>query len=263
MTDLFREPLPLRGRVALVTGTGRRQGIGRATASRLAAYGASVFLHHHEQVRGADEIDIVADEVRAHAVQGARVACGAGDLAERTEPDRLIGAVVAEFGHVDILVCNHARSGCDGTLADMDADTLDRHWAVNTRSVMLLTRAFAEQHDGRGGGRVILMTSGQGQAPMPGEVAYAASKGALAEITSTLAAELDEVGIALNAVNPGPVRTGYLDEDALTALAAKFPSGRVGEPDDPARLITWLATDEAAWISGQVLHSEGGFARWR
>jgi len=106
------------------------------------------------------------------------------------------------------------------------------------------------------------MTSGQDLGPMRGEVAYAASKGALASITATLADELGDAGITVNTVNPGPVDTGYAPPDVVTAVAARFPAGRWGEPDDPARLIAWLVTDEARWITGQVINTEGGFRRW-
>jgi len=133
---------------------------------------------------------------------------------------------------------------------------------VNTRSTILLTQAFAAQHDGRPGGRVIFMTSGQDLGPMTGEVAYAASKGALASITKTLADQLADQRITLNAINPGPVDTGYAPPEAHEAVRRHFPGQRWGLPDDPARLIAWLATDEAAWITGQVINSEGGFRRW-
>jgi 3-oxoacyl-[acyl-carrier protein] reductase len=93
-------------------------------------------------------------------------------------------------------------------------------------------------------------------------VAYAASKGALASITRTLADQLADGGITLNTVNPGPVDTGYAPPDVVESLRARFPAGRWGEPDDPARLIAWLATDEARWVTGQVINSEGGFRRW-
>lgn len=102
---------------------------------------------------------------------------------------------------------------------------------------------------------------------MPGEVAYAAAKGALAGVTATVADELVDRGIVLNSVNPGPVNTGFLDsgqgiDDAtLDSLRQRFPSGRFGTPDDPARLIGWLVSDEAEWIVGQVIDSEGGFRR--
>src|SRR5690606_34956994 len=114
----------------------------------------------------------------------------------------------------------------------------------------------------RPGGRVLMMTSGQGLGPMPGELAYAASKGALAAITVTLADQLAERGITVNTVNPGPVDTGYAIEAERRAVASMFPGGRWGQPDDPARLIAWLATDDARWITGQVINSEGGFRRW-
>jgi 3-oxoacyl-[acyl-carrier protein] reductase len=96
---------------------------------------------------------------------------------------------------------------------------------------------------------------------MPGEIAYALQKGALASITRSLAGTLAGHGITVNAVNPGPVDTGYATGEAHAAVAARFPGGRWGLPDDPARLIAWLATDEAGWITGEVINSEGGFRR--
>ena len=99
--------------------------------------------------------------------------------------------------------------------------------------------------------------------PLPGEIAYAAAKAAIAGVTLTISEELIDAGITVNTVNPGPVDTGYLTEEIRQATAAMFPQGRWGEPDDAARLITWLLTDEARWITGQVISSEGGFARWR
>jgi 3-oxoacyl-[acyl-carrier protein] reductase len=132
----------------------------------------------------------------------------------------------------------------------------------NTRSTILLAQAFAAQHDGRPGGRIVFMTSGQDQGPMRDEVAYATAKGAIASITRTLADHLADRGITLNTVNPGPVDTGYAPPEIHEAVRRRFPSGRWGEPDDPARLIAWLATDDAGWITGQIINTEGGFRRW-
>ena len=264
-----RDERSLRGRVALVTGVSRRQGIGRAIAARLAARGADLFVthfrpHDEDQPWGADDIAAVLDEVRAHRADPAqRVVDLHADLAAPGVPEEVVARAVEEFGHVDILVCNHARSGGDGPLGELTAEMLDAHWAVNTRSALLLTQAFAAQHDGRAGGRVVFMTSGQGQGPMPGEVAYAAAKAALAGITLTLADQLADAGITINTVNPGPVDTGYMTPELTRAVAPMFPLGRGGEPDDPARLIAWLVSDEGRWMTGQVLHTEGGFARWR
>ncbi len=262
--DLSRDPLPLRGRVALVTGASRRIGIGCAIARRLAALGAGVFVHHYtphdaDQPWGADPG--VVEEVTACLTHGAAVHDLELDLADPDAPVRLVDEAVAAFGRLDILVCNHARSGGDGALGTLDAAMLDAHWRVNTRSTILLTQAFAARHDGSPGGRVILMTSGQDLGPMRDQVAYATAKGGLASITPTLADHLADQGITLNTVNPGPVDTGYAPADVHEAVRRRFPAGRWGEPDDPARLVAWLATDEAAWITGQVINTEGGFRR--
>ena len=260
-----RDPLPLRGRSALVTGASRRDGIGYAVARRLASYGASVMLHHYrphdeEQPWGGDDIEAVTDGVRSVlAAPDARVAHISADMADPDAPARVVEAAVDEFGHLDVLVANHARSGGDGSLAEVTATMLDGHWAVDARSPLLLAQAFAARHDGRPGGRVLFMTSGQMHGPMPGEVAYASAKGALAQITPTIAAELGPAGITVNTVNPGPVQTGYIEGELLDRVVPVFALGRLGEPDDPARLLAWLATDEAAWITGQVISSEGGF----
>jgi 3-oxoacyl-[acyl-carrier protein] reductase len=266
---LGRDPFPLRGRVAVVTGASRRAGIGHAIARRLAGLGASLFLQHYaphdaDQPWGADPGGprAVADSVAtALADQQASVHDRELDLAALDAPGRLISAAAGALGHLDILVCNHARSGADGPLGSLDAAMLDAHWAVNTRSVILLAQAFAAQHDGRPGGRIIFLTSGQDLGPMRTEVAYATSKGALASITPTLADQLADQGITLNTVNPGPVDTGYATPADHEIVARRFPQGRWGAPDDPARLIAWLVTDEAAWITGQVISSEGGFRR--
>lgn len=271
--DLRRDPLPLRGRTALVTGASRRGGIGYAVARRLAAYGASVYLHHHvphdaAMPWGADRPEAVADGVReALGDPGARVVHGPGDLSAPAAPAALIAAAADTLGgRLDILVANHALSGGDGTLDAIDAAMLDAHWAVDTRSVILLVQAYARRRaalpERTPGGRVLMMTSGQDIAGgMPEEIAYVLQKGALASITRSLATTLAEHAVTVNTVNPGPVDTDYLTGDAYTAVAERFPAGRWGMPDDPARLLAWLATDEAAWVTGQVINSEGGFRR--
>ena len=273
--QLRRDPLPLRGRVAVVTGVSRRAGIGYAIARRLAAQGASLVLHHYaphdrDQPWGADPGGleaVIGGVTEALADPDAVVWPQEADLSDPDAPARLIESAAETSRFLDVLVCNHARSGGDGPLGTLTAGMLDAHWAVNTRASILLAQAFAARHDeGRPGGRIVFMTSGQDLGPMPGEVAYAASKGALASITQTLADQLAGQGITLNTVNPGPVDTGYAafagQPDAHEIVRRHFPQGRWGAPDDPARLIAWLVTDEAAWITGQVINSEGGFRRW-
>ena len=273
--QLRRDPLPLRGRVALVTGVSLRAGIGYAIARRLAGLGASLVIHHYaphdrDQPWGADPGGIeavIGGVTEALAGPDAAVWHQEADLSDPDSPSRLVESAAATSRFLDILICNHARSGGDGPLGTLTAEMLDAHWAVNTRASILLAQAFAAQHkDSRPGGRIVFMTSGQDLGPMTGEVAYAASKGALASITRTLADQLAERGITVNTVNPGPVDTGYAafadQPEAHEIVRRHFPSGRWGAPDDPARLIAWLVTDEAAWITGQVINTEGGFRRW-
>ena len=149
--QLRRDPLPLLGRVAVVTGVSRRAGIGYAIARRLAALGVSLFLHYYaphdrDQPWGADPGGpeaVLTGVTAALAGDGASVRHQESDLSDPGAPDRLIEAAAAAFGHLDILVCNHARSGGDGPLGTLTAAMLDAHWAANTRSVILLAQAFA------------------------------------------------------------------------------------------------------------------------
>lgn len=264
--SLSRDPLPLAGKTIIMTGVSRRAGIGYATACRLAAYGANVFCHHFsphdgEQPWGRDDINAVLEGVRSHLTEGAEISALHADLSEPSAAQQVIDAAVTTMGHIDALICNQALSGSDGPLGDLTSDMLDRHWQINARASILLTQAFAAQHSSERSGSVVLLTSGQGLGPMPGELAYAASKAALAGVTTTIADQLADQNIRVNTVNPGPVDTGYLTDDAWTRLSGQFPLGRFGHPDDPARLIAWLCTDEASWIAGQIINSEGGFRR--
>lgn len=190
-----------------------------------------------------------------------------GDLSDPAAPAELVATAAEAFGgRLDILVANHALSGSDGPLDAIDAGMLDAHWAVDARSVILLVQAYARLRaalpERTAGGRVVMMTSGQDIAGgMPQEIAYALAKGALASATRSLATSLGDLLVTVNTVNPGPVDTDYLDGEVYEEIAGMFPAGRWGLPDDPARLIAWLATDEAEWITGEVINSEGGFRR--
>jgi 3-oxoacyl-[acyl-carrier protein] reductase len=181
------------------------------------------------------------------------------DLSIPESPERLLDAATERLGPVSILVNNAAHSERDG-YENLDAATLDAHYAVNLRATALLSVHFARRFDGEHG-RIVNLTSGQSLGPMPGELAYAATKGAIEAFTRTLAAEVGHKGITANAVNPGPTNTGWMTGELRRNLAAKFPAGRVGEPEDAARLVAFLASEEAGWVTGQVIHSEGGFLR--
>jgi 3-oxoacyl-[acyl-carrier protein] reductase len=251
----------LEGRVALITGVGRRAGIGYAVARRLLGLGAAVvaqaWTSYDVSAWRASPTEAIAllEELK----ELGEVEQVQADFAEPHAPAAVMEAAKAAFGHVDILVVNHTRSG-GGSLAELTPEGVDDFLHENVRASLLLVKEFAAQHDGRRGGRVVLMTSGQHISPMRDEVPYAVSKGALHQATLTLSDALIERGITVNTINPGPTDTGWgLDE---VDPKKSMPQGRWGQPDDAARLIAWLCTDDAQWMTGQVLDSEGGFRRW-
>jgi 3-oxoacyl-[acyl-carrier protein] reductase len=174
--------------------------------------------------------------------------------------ESLLEIAEARLGPLSILVNNAAYSTSDG-YERLDAATIDAHVAVNLRATMLLSAAFARRFAGDGPGRIINLTSGQSLGPMPDELAYGATKGAIEAFTRSLAPAVAAKGITVNAVNPGPTDTGWISPDLRAELLPKFPLGRLGTPQDAARLIAWLTGPEAGWVTGQVIHSEGGFFR--
>jgi 3-oxoacyl-[acyl-carrier protein] reductase len=244
----------LRGRVAVVTGAGRCRGIGAAICKALAEEGADVFFTHWKE---GNEPKGLLEELRGAGVRAEMMEV---DLSLLESPERLLDMVAAWLGQPSVLVNNAAYSTRDGYEA-LDAATLDAHYAVNLRATALLSVGFARRFGGGSGGRIVNLTSGQSLGPMPRELAYAATKGAIEAFTLTLAAEVGQKGITVNAVNPGPTDTGWMADELRQELSGRFPTGRVGEPEDAARLVAFLASEEAAWITGQVIHSEGGFLR--
>jgi 3-oxoacyl-[acyl-carrier protein] reductase len=256
----------LAGRIAVVTGVSRRAGIGFAVARELLQAGARVLVqswtaHDADQPWGSDPAGMTG-VLEALGGAGGELEHVEADFSNAAMPAWVIEQAVGRFGHVDVLVANHTRSSKQ-TLAEVTAAELDLAWAVNARASVLLTQAFASQHDDqRQGGRVILFTSGQHLAPMSGELPYAISKGAIHQMTLSLADALADRGITVNTVNPGPVDTGWAGPDLAQRVGRALPAGRWGRPEEVARLVRWLASDDAAWITGQVINSEGGFRRW-
>jgi 3-oxoacyl-[acyl-carrier protein] reductase len=254
----------LRGRVALVTGVGRRRGIGFAVCRALASRGADVVLSYW----GAydREMPWASDEDEPEALLGELRAAGVGaegveiDLSGSDSARLLLDAAEEGLGRPSILVNTAAVSTRAGFEA-LDAETLDAHYAVNVRAMALLSVGFARRYPGGPGGRIVNFSSGQSLGPMPEELAYVATKGAIEAFTRTLAVEIGHKGITVNAVNPGPTDTGWMSEELEREITPKFALGRIGEPEDAARLVAFLAGDEAAWITGQLIHSEGGFFR--
>lgn len=257
------EPVP----IAIVTGASRRGAIGAAICRALAEAGFDVAFTHwrgydRELGSGLDEggPDALAADV---AVFGRRALPVELDLSAPDCAGRLFDLVERGLGSATVLVNNAAHSTRDDVLT-LDAAALDAHHAVNVRATALLSVEFARRwraREGGAGGRIVNLTSGQSQGPMPGELAYAASKGAVEAFTVSLAAGVAPFGITANAVNPGPTDSGWMSPEIQAELLPRFPFGRIGRPDDVARLVAFLAGPDAAWITGQILHSEGGFTR--
>lgn len=247
----------LSGRIALVTGASDTKEIGSAICLQFAKEGADIFFTHFRSQPDWDRS--FTDEIQ-HA--GVRCKGMEIDLSDSSSPINLLDAVHDTLGFPTILVNNAAHSASDGYMK-LDAGILDSHYTVNVRATCLLSVEFARRFKqfNQRNGRIINMTSGQALGPMHGELAYAASKGAISAFTLSLSTELAPLGITVNAVNPGPTDSGWMTEDVKQYLLPKFSKGRIGIPEDAARLVTFLASDEAEWITGQVINSEGGYRR--
>jgi 3-oxoacyl-[acyl-carrier protein] reductase len=241
---------------ALLTGAGRRIGIAAGIASRLADDGWDLALSYwppsEDQAGGGagDEALGIAEDLRR---RGASVALLPADLADPAVPDRLVAEAAAAHGPLRGLVLSHAESR-DSAILETTVESFDRHMAVNARAAWQLIAAFARQAEG--GGAVVALTSDDTAYNLP----YGASKGALDRIVLAAARELGERGIRANAVNPGPVDTGWMNDEIREALVRRQPTGRLGTPADVAGLVAFLLSDDGAWTTGQLIHTDGGFS---
>ncbi|MEM8530484.1 MAG: SDR family oxidoreductase [Chloroflexota bacterium] len=252
----------LSGKTALVTGVSRRIGIGAAIAKTLAHAGAHIFTTYYHPYDtqmpwggSQQEAEDIVEELRTLGVEAHGYAA---DLAQPDTPEQIMQTARNIFGQIDILV-NNATHDVPTTLFDLEAASLDQHYAVNLRGVLLLCQAFAKQYTGEEGGRIINLTSGQNISAMPENIPYAATKGAIEGLTLSLSAALAAQHITVNTIDPGPTDTGWLSDDLHQTLTQQAPFGRIGMPGDAARLVCFLASDEARWITGQVIRSRGGF----
>jgi NAD(P)-dependent dehydrogenase (short-subunit alcohol dehydrogenase family) len=256
----------LDGRVALVTGAGRRKGIGRGIAVELARAGADVAVH----ARAWDEAPWPLEEI---AALGRRVLTVEGDLAERGTAGRLAGEIVGGLGAVDLLVNNAGIAGGAGLdlLADYDDEQWYRTVDVNLNAVYLVTKAFLPGMVAGDGGAIVNIASIAGRQGQPRMGAYVATKWALIGLTRQLALEYAPT-VRVNCVAPGTVDTDEMDKtfarrDALagtesgTAKAkrvAALPLQRQGRPEDIGKAVAFLASDAADWVTGQTINVDGG-----
>jgi 3-oxoacyl-[acyl-carrier protein] reductase len=250
----------LQGRVVVVTGAGRPRGIGAAICRAFAEQGCNIFFTIHtpydKQTRSDETGSIgaqqLADELRQRGVLAGFIEA---DLALPNCAEWILNSA-QQLGEPSILVNNAAYSARDG-FEKLDAGGLDAHYAVNVRGPALLSVEFARRFSGQSGGRILYLTSGQDLGPMPGELAYVASKGAISAFMRSLAKEVGGRGITVNAVDPGPTETGWMSRDLQARLIAQSAIGRLGYPEDAARVIVFLASAAAEWISGETIHARG------
>ncbi len=268
----------LRDKVALVTGA--QHGIGAATARALAAQGAKVFIQYlrlplsNEEGAAQRALD-AAEVVQAIREQGGQAEAWEVDLAQPAAITPLFERVESAIGPVDVLVNNAAVGGAptdtftplsaetqdrfERAMHTVTAESHDRHFAVNSRAVALLMAEYARRHVAHGAtwGRIINLST-DGAYCFPEEVSYGASKAALESYSRSAASELSRYGITVNIVSPGPIQTGWMTPAMEASIAASIPLGRVGQPEDVADVIVFLASEQARWLTGQCLHVGGG-----
>lgn len=180
------------------------------------------------------------------------------DLAERGSAVRLLDAVERELGRPSILVNNAAYWG-EASFRDITEDIIDAHTAVNVRATLILSAEFARRVEGSGYGRIISLVSGQDHSGEVNNLPYGATKGVISAMTRYLALEVASLGITVNALDPGPTDTGWMTASGKEEIRRHSPMDRLGQPEDAARVVAFLASDEAGWITGQVIRADGGF----
>ena len=230
---------------AVITGVSRRAGIGAAVTRRLQSAGAKLFTtgwrdYDDELPSGRDEDQPVDLPL---------------DLSDPGSTIELFDRAADAIGPVSALILVHTVD-VGGGLFDQTPALIDRHLSVNVRATLLLMKEFAMRFTGQHGtGRIVLFST---KPPQLGAISYAASKGALEWITLSAATELGPRGITVNAVNPGPNQTGWMSDNIEREAAARTPLGRVGRPEDAAALVSFLLSNDAGWITGQVISYDGG-----
>ena len=272
----------LQGKVVLITGANNPIGIGAAAARAFAREGAKVAItylrlspeRHGFQVDAVEQAaapglayyhalrmkpaDDLLGSIRS---EGGRAESCEADLTDPSNIPHLFNWVEAVFGPVDILVNNAAHYDKSDTIFTASPDTLDQTFDVNTRAAVLLIAEFVRHYQHRQGrwGRIINLSTDAAQA-FSGQIAYGASKAAMEAFTRSVAIEVGPLGITVNAIAPGPVQTGYISAAFEAQIAPTIPLRRIGQPEDIADAIIFLASEQARWITGQVVKVSGGHA---
>ena len=244
----------LAGKVAIVTGASK--GIGASIARHLAAEGAAVVVNYASSREGADKVvaAITAKDGKAVAVQA--------NVAEQADIDRLFAEAKRHFGRVDILI-NNAGVYDFKPLEEVTEDHFHRQYDLNVLGLILATQAAAKQF-GPEGGSVVNIGSVAGIVAPPGTSVYSSTKAAVDAVTKSLAKELGPRKIRVNSINPGMIDTegyrsaGIHESEFRKQVEASTPLGRIGQPDDIGPAAVFLASDDARWITGELLYISGG-----
>jgi 3-oxoacyl-[acyl-carrier protein] reductase len=245
----------LKGKVAVVTGASK--GIGAGIARSLGAAGAAVVVNYASSRDGADRV--VAD-IKAH---GGKAIAVKADVAKAADVQHLFDATKKAFGAVDVLV-NNAGVYLFQPLDEITETEFHRQFNINVLGTILATQAAAK-HFGPEGGSMINISSVASEAAVPAASVYSATKGAVDAVTRVLAAELGPRKIRVNAIAPGGVETegvhamGVIGSDFEKEMVTRTPLGRLGQPDDIARVAVFLASDASAWLTGERLTASGGY----
>lgn len=243
----------LQSKVAIVTGSSK--GIGANIAKSLAEAGAGVVVNYASDQSGADK---VVTEINA---AGGEALAVRADVSKTDEVKALFDTTIARFGKVDLLI-NNAGIAIYKLIKDTSDDDFDRIFDINVRGVFLTLREAATRLED--GGRIINLSSSVTRLMMPAYGSYSATKAAVEQLTRVFAKEVGQRGITVNSISPGPTNTELFTagktEETIKRLAAMAALGRIGESDDIARVVLFLAGDESGWVTAQNLGVNGGFA---
>ncbi len=243
----------LQDKIAMVTGASR--GIGAEIAVALARAGASVVVNYAGNEAAADAVVSKINGLGSEAIPAR------ADVSNSAEVKGLFDAAIARFGQVDILV-NNAGIALYKTIKDTSDEEFDRVFAINVKGTFYCLREAATRLSN--GGRIINISSSVTRVMLPTYGPYSATKGAVEQLTRVFAKEVGSKGITVNSVSPGPTNTELFaqgkSEELIKRLASMSALGRIGEPDDIAKVVLFLASDEAAWVTGQNIGANGGFA---
>jgi NAD(P)-dependent dehydrogenase (short-subunit alcohol dehydrogenase family) len=248
------EKMKFINKTAIVTGS--RRGIGKAIAKALAAEGSNVIICDVNQ----EDCELAAIEIRQSGGKAIAIKC---DITVKAEVQKMVAEVVAQFGKVDILV-NNAAYGVIKPFVRITEEDWDQVFDVNMKGTFLCSQVVAKNMIKNNGGRIIniaSVASGGGGGCPPLMSAYVASKAAVKAFTETLAVELADFGINVNAICPGTIDSGSVPESLKQRSLRTIPKGRLGVPEDIANAVVFLATPESDYITGSVLEVDGGISK--